>query len=163
MGKRGPLPKNKALKVLSGKAPITKESLEVLNEEIIPPQAPAHLNERELEIWNMTIKLLMPLRILKEVDSAVIGAYCSSYAKWEAAEKEIQSSDSILEGLCVLNEEGRPRSINPLVILSRDAHRDMVFYAAQIGMTPASRMKMVSSVAKVVPKNPFSKIKEMKK
>ncbi len=163
MGKRGPLPKNHALKVLSGKEPLTKKTLEILNEEITDPLPPKHLSKREKEIWDMTLKLLRPLRIMKEVDSAVIGAYCSSYAKLESAEKEIQTSDSNLAGLCVLNDDGNPRGINPLVLISRDAHKDMVFYAAQLGMTPAARMKMVSGVAKVVEKNPFIKIKEMKK
>jgi len=163
MGRRGPLPKNKALKVLSGKAPITKEALEVLNEDFVPPAPPPHFSGRELEIWKTTIALLLPLRILKSVDSSVIGAYCSAYVKWESAEKEIQSSGSALEGLCVLNDDGNPRGINPLVILSRDAQRDMVFYAAQIGMTPASRLKMVSGAVKAIEKNPFSKIKAMKK
>jgi phage terminase small subunit len=49
-----------------------------------------------------------------------------------------------------------------LVTISRDAQRDMVFYAAQLGMTPASRIKMLSDVGKVIPKNPFLHIKSMK-
>ena len=163
MGKRGPLPKNRALKVLSGKAPLMKEEVEILNEIVTDPLPPKHLSKREIEIWDMTLKLLKPLRIIKEADSAVIGAYCSTYARWESAEREINLSETKLAGLCVLNDDGNPRGINPLVLISRDSQKDMVFYAAQLGMTPAARMKMVSGVAKVVEKNPFMKIKEMKK
>jgi hypothetical protein len=39
----------------------------------------------------------------------------------------------------------------------------MVFYAAQLGMTPASRIKMVAGVSKIIEQNPFMKIKAMKK
>src|SRR5574343_604910 len=162
MGKRGPLPKNKALQVLHGTAPLTTEIFGELKEEFIPPPMPGHFSEREIEAWNKTIELLRPGMALRKIDGAVLGAYCSAFVRWQDAEKQIQKARSIKDGLCILDKKGKPRSISPLIIISRDAQRDMVFYAAQLGMTPASRIKMVSGASKIIEKNPFVKIKAMK-
>lgn len=137
--------------------------LKILQEQFIPPEIPKHFNKREIETWNKTIELLRFNLTLRKVDGSVLGAYCSAFVRWQDTEKQIQKSDSILEGLCVLDNDGKPKSINPLVIISRDAQRDMVFYAAQLGMTPASRIKMVAGVSKIIEQNPFIKIKAMKK
>jgi len=163
MGRRGPLPKNRALKVLSGKLPITKEAIAELNEPFVPPAIPEHLSKRERAVWNETIRLLQPLKVLKNIDAAVLGAYCSSYVRWQDAEQEIQSSGSVLSGLCLFGKDGNVQSINPLVLISRDAKKDMVFYATHLAMTPSARLKMVSGISKVVEKNPFMAIKAMKK
>ena len=163
MGRRGPLPKSKALQMLHGTSPLTAEAAAELKEQFIPPEMPDHFNTREVEAWNRTIELLRSGLALRKVDGAVLGAYCSAFVRWQDAEREIQDSLSIKEGLCVLGKEGDPRGINPLVLISRDAQRDMVFYAAQLGMTPASRIKMVAGVSKVLEKNPFTKIKAMGK
>ncbi len=162
MGKRGPFPKSKALQVLHGSKPLTMENIKELNETIIPPEMPNHFNEREVEAWKKTIELLQSSRTLKEIDGAVLGAYCSAFVRWQDAEKQIQKAKSIKNGLCILDKKGKPKKISPLITISRDAQRDMVFFAAQLGMTPASRIKMASDVGKLIEKNPFMKIKTMK-
>jgi len=78
MGKRGPFPKSKALQVLHGSKPLTAENIKELNETILPPEMPNHFNEREVEAWEKTIELLQSSRTLKEIDGAVLGAYCSA-------------------------------------------------------------------------------------
>ena len=160
MGKRGPAPKNPALKVLSGKAPITKAALAEINEPFQPPAIPEHMNDRERVVWNQTLELLRPLRVLKNVDAAVLGAYCASFVRWQDAENEMEKLGS---GLCLTGLAGEVKSIHPLVIISRDAKKDMVFYAAQLAMTPAARLKMISGVSKVREKNPFADLKDRKK
>ena len=162
MGKRGPFSKGKALQILHGSKPLTAEAMENLKEQFIPPEMPNHFNEREIEAWNKTIELLRSSMSLREIDGAVLGAYCSAFVRWQDAEKQIQKFRSIKNGLCIVDKKGKPKKISPLVTISRDAQRDMVFYAAQLGMTPSSRIKMLSDVGKVMPKNPFFKIKEMK-
>ena len=163
MGKRGPLPKNHVLKVLNGSEPLNSKDVAELKEEFIPPNMPEHFNEREIIIWDKTIDLLRFAMILRKVDGSVLGAYCSAFVRWQDTERKIQDAPSILEGLCILGIDGSPKSINPLILISRDAQRDMVFYAAQLGMTPASRIKMVAGVSKIIEQNPFIKIKAMNK
>jgi P27 family predicted phage terminase small subunit len=124
---------------------------------------PDHFSEKEVEAWNRTVELIRPMMALRKVDGAVLGAYCSAFVRWQDSERQIQRAKSIKEGLCVLDRKGKPKGISPLVLISRDAQRDMVFYAAQLGMTPASRIKMVSGVQKIIEQNPFLKIKAMNK
>ncbi len=162
MGRRGPLPKSKSLQALHGTAPLTAEVLEDLNEEFISPDMPGHFTRAEAEAWDKTIELLRPITKLKKIDIGVLGAYCSAFVRWQSAEKEIHKSKSPNHGLCIYGEGGTLK-VHPLVTISRDAQRDMVFYAAQLGMTPASRVKMVSGVGKIIEKNPFVKLKSMKK
>ncbi len=161
MGKRGPMPKSKALQILHGTAPLTAEVIDEISEEFIPPDMPAHFRKKEAKAWNTTIELLRPMMALKKIDIAVLGAYCSAFVRWQDAEKEICKDRDFHGGLCVLGEGGL--KVNPLVTISRDAQRDMVFYAAQLGMTPASRVKMISGAGKLIEKNPFVKLKAMKK
>ena len=162
MGRRGPMPKSKALQILHGTAPLRAEVIKELKEEFSAPQMPGHFNKREIEAWNTTIKLLQPMMALREIDGAVLGAYCSAFVRWQDAEKEICKGKSPHGGLCIYGEGGSLK-VHPLVTISRDAQRDMVFYAAQLGMTPASRIKMVSGVSGIIEKNPFVKLKAMKK
>jgi P27 family predicted phage terminase small subunit len=159
MGKRGPLPKTKASRMLSGTEPITKEATEALNKPFDPPIGPSHFSIRETRVWVETVNLLRPMKVLERVDQAVLAAYCCSYIRWQDAEKEIAKATSPLSGLVLKDKKGRPRATNPLVIISRDAQKDMIYYAAQLGMTPASRLKMVSPGGKDVPENPFTKLK----
>jgi P27 family predicted phage terminase small subunit len=162
MGRRGPLPKSKALQILHGTAPLTAEVMDDLNEEFISPDMPGHFTKEEAAAWNKTIELLRPITKLKKIDVAVLGAYCSAFVRWQSAEKEIYKSNSPNGGLCIYGEGGTLK-VHPLVTISRDAQRDMVFYAAQLGMTPASRIKMVSGPGKIIEKNPFVKLKALKK
>jgi len=120
------------------------------------------MNERERSVWDETLQLLEPLKVLKNVDSAVLGAYCASFVRWQDAEKEIQARGSILNGLCSYGAQGG-MSVHPLVTISRDAKKDMVAYAAQLAMTPAARLKMITGVSKAVKKNPFMALKDRKK
>lgn len=160
---QGRKPKSRALRVLSGQLPITKEAVAEINETFVPPAIPPHLNERERVVWDETLRLLQPLRVLKNIDSAVLGAYCASYVRWQDAECEIRKEPSVLSGLCLFGKDGNVHSIHPLVIISRDAKKDMVAYASQLAMTPAARLKMVSGVSKVVEKNPFMALKAQRK
>lgn len=161
MGKRGPLPKGKALQVLHGTQPLTAEVVDELDEEFSPPEMPEHFTKEEEVAWNKTIELLRPIAKLKEIDVAVLGAYCSAFVRWQTAEREISKRKNFRSKLCAETITGI--KVHPLVTISRDAQRDMVFYAAQLGMTPASRIKMISSPGRVIDKNPFVKLKSMKK
>ncbi len=156
---QGRKPKSRAMRVLSGQLPITKEAVAEINEPFVAPEIPGHMNERERVVWAETIRLLQPMKILKNVDAAVLGAYCSSYVRWQDVEKAIQEAGG---ELCSYSEKGGV-SIHPLVTISRDAKKDMVSYATHLAMTPAARLKMVSGVSRVVEKNPFMALKAQRK
>lgn len=164
MGKRGPLPKPKHLKVLSGKLPIGAPGVSLEHEEFEAPDPPEDFDGDHLKVWNKTIELLKAARILKSVDTAVLGAYCCSYVRWRTAEDEIRkaSKKSKLRGLLAEGASGT-MIVNPLVSISRHEKNDMVAYAVQLGMTPSARMKMNSAMGEEVNKkvNAFVKLKKV--
>ncbi|MCK5581812.1 MAG: phage terminase small subunit P27 family [Candidatus Omnitrophica bacterium] len=164
MGKRGPMPEKDFRKVLSGNLPVTKENLGNNDFEIIAPQRPKHLSKEEKKVWKDTIKLLGSLNILEEVDGPILSAFCCSYCRWITVEKEIQklAKEEGSTGLILETDNGR--SINPLVIISRRAQKDTVTYAAQLGMTPAARLRLDLDDSSITKRkvNAFEKLKKIK-
>ncbi len=136
-----------------------------MKREFTPPERPAHFNKTECEVWDKTVEILrLSMAPLREIDGAVLGAYVSTFVRWQVAEREIQKASvgCLKRGLCSLDSSGKPRAISPLVTISRDAQRDMVYYAAQLGMTPASRIRIISGAMGAIEKNPFAKLKDRK-
>lgn len=156
MGRRGPLPKDKSLKVLSGKAPITKENLAHLT-DFTPPACPRDFTPTERKFWKETVAQLEPLRVLEQIDLGVLAAYCGSYVRWREAEKQLKKARSL-----VAVGAGGGLMIHPLVTLCQRERKDMVAYATQLGMTPAARMR-VQVVPEKPAANPFDKLKGDKK
>ena len=164
MGKRGFPPKSQALKVLSGQLPVTKENVSDL---VIPrgaPKAPDHFGKEERDIWDRTIDLMHGCCVIEEIDVAVLGAYCDAFAKWQMAEVEIIKLKTGKRGARALIISGGNgnKTVHPWVALSRQAQKDMVYYAAQLGMTPAARLRV-----QVLPEkrdaNPFLRLKDEKR
>jgi P27 family predicted phage terminase small subunit len=160
MGARGPIPKNKALKMLSGKLPITKEAAEELNKDFSLPRCPKHFGTDERKVWRMTIKLLKDSRILEEKDQAILSAYCYSVVKWRQAEKELKALEEKSVSQMFLSDGATAgtKVTNPLLTISRRYAADMVTYAAQLGMTPAARLR-VQVAGPVKKDNPFKRLK----
>ncbi len=159
MGKRGPLPKSHALKMLSGTVPLTGDALETFNEPFDPPKIPEHFTKDEQKIWNETIKLLELKKMVENIDHGVLAAYCCSYVKWQNAELAIQlQKANTFQGLVTVDKKGMVKGVNPLFIVSRKAMEDMVNYAGQLGMTPAARIR-IKVISKDDKKNPFLEIK----
>ena len=159
---QGRKPKSRVLRVLSGQLPLTKDALVEINEPFSPPVVPSHFSARERAVWDETIKLLKPMKVLKNTDTAVLGAYCSAYVRWQDAETEIQKTKTKKSRFLVADQDGKS-GVNPLLRLSREAQKDMLNYATMLSMTPAARLKMVAAKGKEEEvKNPFEKLKEEK-
>jgi P27 family predicted phage terminase small subunit len=159
MGKRGFVPKNKALRVLSGQLPVTTENMKDLDTQFEPPKPPSHFEENEIKIWNTTIELLRGMCVIEKIDQAVLGAYCDAFAKWQMSEREIikLKRRKGIKALLVLGGNGN-MTVHPWVTFSKAAQKDMVFYASQLGMTPAARLR-VQAVPQRQSSNPFIKLK----
>lgn len=163
MGKRGPIPKKDALKIMSGQLSLTKQNgANDIATFLEPPDAPKHLTKEEKEIWNYTVELLRPMKVLEKIDWGVLSAYCCSYVRWRQAETEIQkmSKSSNLRGLVSPGANGNI-VVNPLVNISKHERNALVQYAVQLGMTPAARMR-VNIVEKPAKENPFINLRNKK-
>lgn len=164
MGKRGPMPQKSFLKAMSGNLPMTQGNMDTQQRYVTPPPRPKHLSREEKAIWKKTIELLSSLQVLQVIDGPVLGAFCCSYARWVAAEKEIQivQKKNTLGALIVGAKNSY--SVNPLITVSRRAQADMVTYAAQLGMTPAARSRLAADSSSIGKRkvNAFAKLKKIK-
>jgi len=164
MGKRGPIPQKRFLKAMSGNLPMTQDNIGTQQQYVTPPAKPKHLSKDEKKIWNKTVKLLSAVQVLQVVDGPVLAAFCCSFSRWAAAEKEIQILQEKNALGAMIVKVNNSYSVNPLITVARRAQADMVVYAAQLGMTPASRSRLVvdSSFAAKRKVNAFAKLKKIK-
>src|SRR4051794_5971594 len=83
---------------------------------------PAHLSEVARRHWRETVAKLRAVGMLADLDAAAMEQYCSLYARWRAAEDEIEAEGQIVElpnGI---------RAINPAAKLSLQCQAQMKFY-----------------------------------
>ena len=82
---------------------------------------------------------------LSEGDGKALAAYCSCYAQWMLAEKEIQNF-GITINLVHTDDDGdmlfSEYKVNPAVRVRSDALRQMKSFLIEFGLTPASRIKL---------------------
>lgn len=166
MGKRGPVPQKSYTKVMSGNLPMTKANGTFEQfKNVTAPDAPSGLSRTERKIWDQTIAILAPIRILEKQDAAVLEAFCRSYVRWHDAEAEIrkQQKRRKKDGLVSIGANGTC-VINPLINISRRERSDTVTYAQQLGMTPAARMRLdlEGSTAADKKAGTFQKLKKLK-
>jgi P27 family predicted phage terminase small subunit len=133
------------LKIIRGNP--GKQAIRAEPEPTVPPQvpeAPDFLNLYARMEWNRVAEELFRLGLLTVVDLQPLAAYCSAYDRWRTAEETlaaIAADDPVLHGLVVKTAEGNMRR-NPLVQIASDAAAAMVRYAAEFGLTPASRSRI---------------------
>lgn len=176
----GRTPKKKSHRVLSGKLPIRKEFLQDPrpktnlpaspdDNELVIPEMPDHFDAEHKRVWTRTTSLLKKWGMIKEIDAAVVEAYCTSYLLWTSTDKEIQSllqaakkgKKSKRSVYLTIGSTGSLMA-NPLIAISNKAKADTIYYAAQLGMTPAARLRIESTAGSVAVKkiNVFARLKE---
>jgi P27 family predicted phage terminase small subunit len=145
MGKRGPRPTPTHLKLLRGnpgKQAINRSEPQPEIPAAIP-EPPAYLDGYAADEWRYIAGQLFYLRLLTSVDIAVLAAYCDAYATWRTAREAIAAladDDPVTHGLTVPTKNGSAQS--PLALVARNAAKDMVRFASEFGLTPASRSRI---------------------
>ena len=138
MARKGPPPKPTALKILAGNP--GKRKLNV-NE----PRPPAGVPERPRSVsqdviakaeWDRIAPELLRLGLLTVLDGAALGAYCQTFSLWQQAEE-------------LLRRDGRTYKLpngtvckHPAVGITQQAKMMVRAFAAEFGMTPASRSRL---------------------
>lgn len=93
-------------------------------------------------------KELFALGCLTHLDIAVLAAYCTAFATWQAALgalNRVAAGDPVMAGLLVRGDGGATVK-NPLLAIERHAAQSMMAAAAQFGMTPAARARITLGV-----------------
>jgi P27 family predicted phage terminase small subunit len=76
--------------------------------------------------------------VIKPIDKAVLVAYCSAYAHWWNAENQLKGMDDV-----ITTAHGNQIQ-NPYLSISNRSMELMVKFAAELGMTPSSRARLVA-------------------
>lgn len=146
MAKRGPKHKPTALKLVQGT--LRKGRVNEAEPQPDPalPDPPAHLCADALTEWRRVAPRLLALGVISRLDRAVLAAYCQAYGRWVQAEEALErfaKRDPATRGLMIKTQAGNAIQ-NPLVGAANKAMADMQRFAAELGITPASRASIRS-------------------
>jgi P27 family predicted phage terminase small subunit len=145
---RGRKPKATIIKLIQGnrgKRPIRKNTIDPAPVMADPP---AFLCQEVADEWRRVVKALFALLIISELDMAALAGYCQAWATFvraNAAIIEQAKADPIFCGL-VIETKSHNLIPNPLVGIRNKAAADVIKYAAEFGMTPASRTRITANV-----------------
>jgi len=160
MPPRGPKTKPTKLKLLTGTARAHRLNPHEPQPDVARPDAPEHLTDAARAEWDRVAVELMALGILTHLDRGALAAYCQAYGRWNAAETALArmaARDAVTDGLIVKTKSGNLIQ-NPLVGAANKAMADMVRYAAEFGLTPSARTRVVG-MSEAGP-NPFAELDE---
>ena len=108
------------------------------------PAHPSHLDKYAREEWDRLCPSLHTLGLLYAVDRGAFACYCMAYSRWRTAEEELSKrveKGGTLAGLIDVTGTGSVIQ-NPLVGIANKAMADMIRYAAEFGLSPASRARL---------------------
>lgn len=146
MATRGRKPKPTQLKVISGTDRPSRRNDAEPKVAIAMPDAPDHLSAEARAEWDRVCKEMFDAGILSNLDRASLAAYCQAYGRWVQAERALArmaERDGLSHGLMIKTKSGNAIQ-NPLVGSANKAMSDMVRYAAEFGLTPSARSRIVA-------------------
>ena len=135
---RGPAPKPTAWRRQEG----NRGKRAWNHDEPIPPEGvpdcPPHLNEAGREEWFRLVDALVEMRVVTMVDRAVLAAYCQAYGRWVEAEEKLKETPVLIR-----TPSGYVQQ-SPWLTISNRQMELMGRYMAELGLTPASRSRIVA-------------------
>lgn len=110
------------------------------------PKPPPNMAPDARREWHRLSAQMYLLGLLSEIDRAAFAAYCQAFGRWQQAERALRvmaKKDPLTGGLLIQTSNGNAIQ-NPLVGVANKAMRDMVHFAAEFGMTPSARSRIVA-------------------
>lgn len=144
MKKGGPKPRPTALFAIEGgrrkaRANADEPMPEPITDE---PPAPPHLPPVAAAEWRRIVPLMMAVNMLTDMDLAPLAAYCQcvgDIVEMSGQMAKLAETDKSGMGGRIISAKSGGAYLNPLVNGLAGARRDMVRYAAELGLTPSSR------------------------
>lgn len=136
MGRRGPLPKPIATKILEGtfdRQPRTPQLPQLARE--IPPM-PSFLDKFGRQQWDYVVPALHQLGLLTALDGMILAMYCSSVSQLYRAQAVIQQ-----EGLTMMTRDGTTKK-RPEVAIAAQAADLVRKLGNELGLSPAARARL---------------------
>ncbi len=103
------------------------------------PDCPPHLSEVARLEWHRVAETLHEMGVLTTIDRAALAAYCQAYGRWVEAEEKMKETPTMLKTPSgyVQQSPWLPVANKQLELMGR--------YMAELGMTPASRSRVVAA------------------
>lgn len=138
MAQRGRKPKPTAIKVLEGNPGKRPINFNEPHPEKKLPICPDWLEDEAKAEWTRLAVPLHNLGLLTELDMAAFASYCQAYARWKEAEEFISQHGSIVK-----TKSGYWQQV-PQVSISRANQAMMLKAAAEFGLTPSARSRIIA-------------------
>lgn len=103
------------------------------------PDCPEHLNDEARAEWHRLVETLVGMGVITVVDRAVLAAYCQAYGRWVEAEEKLKETP-----LLIRTPSGYVQQSPWLNVANRQMEL-MGRYMTEIGLTPASRSRVVAN------------------
>ncbi|HKE70557.1 MAG TPA: phage terminase small subunit P27 family [Nocardioidaceae bacterium] len=152
MGRRGPPPKPRGLRLLDGTHP------ERINEdEPLPPpglpEPPDDIADDVREVWEFTVANLDAMNVASRVDRDALLIYCEAVATHREASRILARP-----GMHVVIPGQRPGTLikHPCLDIQRQAAMTVLRFAQEFGLTPASRTRINVQRDQAEVDNPFA-------
>jgi P27 family predicted phage terminase small subunit len=102
------------------------------------PEPLSFLSEDAKGEWRRLAPELHRLGLLTVLDHTAFGAYCMSFARWVAADRQLES-----EGLLATGSMGNVVA-HPLFKIAVQSARDMIRIGSEFGLTPCGRTRLAA-------------------
>lgn len=142
MAQRGRKPKPTAVKVLEGNPGKRQLNMFEPQPEKKMPECPDWLEDEAKAEWHRLCKNLYELGLLTDLDMAAFASYCQAYARWKEAEEFITQHGSIIK-----TKTGYWQQV-PQVSIAHSNQKIMMQAAAEFGLTPSSRSRIIAGDTK---------------
>jgi P27 family predicted phage terminase small subunit len=137
MGKRGPKPEPKALKVFKGTRFQRPDSVELLPASL--PAPPAWLREHGRAVWLEVGPHIAAIGLVSSVDTGAFANYCDAWDDYFEAMKLIE-----VHGVLLPTDKGT-MVMNPACRWKVSARQAIRQYQGEFGLTPAARVSLPSA------------------
>ena len=142
MAKCGRKPKPTAIKILEGnpgKRPLNRS--EIVFPKKAPP-CPDWLDDDAKREWRRLAGTMEAMGVLTKADLAAFAVYCDAYSKWKEATDFINQHGQIFQ----VKSSGYIQQV-PQVSIAQTYAKLMMNTAAEFGLTPAARSRIIAAGA----------------
>lgn len=151
---RGRKPKPTALKRLDGNP--GKRGYN--HAEPVPPEGcpdcPPHLSDAARAEWQRLATTLHEMGVLTLADRAALAAYCQAWGRWVEAEEKLKGTPTLLKAPSGYVQQ------NPWLSIANKQLELMGRYMAELGLTPASRSRVIGAGCGTAPSIEFRTVYE---
>ena len=113
------------------------------------PKCPSWMSKEAKKEWRYVVPKLEKVKIITELDRALLEAYCVAYARWKECEQKMVHEDYWVEIVTERDAEGNPtksyQQQNPLLSVANKARQQMNDSLSQLGLSPSSRARLITS------------------